>query len=99
MHPDPSSATDLLVGVSFHRERKEGQRSWIPLSDGAKMITWVPQVITLTPLFIIAESFHSAFFYRWWPKMPTEESSTSSKICFSPSRWEMGHEVLGQRTE
>lgn len=53
---NPSSASDLLLGVSFHGEKREDQKSLV-LSDGAKITAHIPQVIVLTPLLIIAGNF------------------------------------------
>lgn len=49
-YPNPSSATDMLFGVSFHGERREGKKSYIILSDGAEIPNSVNLLNSYLPL-------------------------------------------------
>lgn len=76
MYPNPSSANDLLLGVSFLGERREGKKSYIILSVGAKTITHIPWlIIIITPFLIIAGNFPGGIFLQVVAEMPTSRSN------------------------
>lgn len=69
MDPNPSPASDLFLGVSFYGKKREDQKS-LTLRDGTKITAYIPQVVTFTPLLIMAENFPPGLLLQLVAKMP-----------------------------